>query len=277
MKTNHFLITRFNLKVDSWTTTREGKTVLDEKWLSQRFLIFEKYCLPSVMGQTDLNFKWLLFFDTDTPLNFKNKIKGLIQGFSQFEVIYINNSKLLNEAIKKNIEKNLLHNWPEFIITTRLDNDDLLHREFIATIKRLYKPSDNLVIDLRKGYQVSLGKTHEEIRSFNFPFNPFISLVEKSNNIKTVMSKEHRNWKENSNVVIYDKKELWVELIHDSNKVNAIRAHEKRISTFNNEDFILKPGTFTENPVYLFLNNLKLGIRKFSRRIFKKFERINLL
>ena len=63
----HFLLTRFNLKLKEWQTTKQGESVGSELWLTKRFELFRKYCLPSVKQQTNQNF-------IKTPIVFKNEI-----------------------------------------------------------------------------------------------------------------------------------------------------------------------------------------------------------
>lgn len=60
----HLFIDRFNLKNANWCITKNNEAVLDEKWMEERMILFENYCLSSVVHQTNTNFKWLLFFDT---------------------------------------------------------------------------------------------------------------------------------------------------------------------------------------------------------------------
>lgn len=59
---HHFLITRFNLRNPSWELTKNNETLLDDSWMSERIELFKNYCFPSVVNQTNKNFKWLLFF-----------------------------------------------------------------------------------------------------------------------------------------------------------------------------------------------------------------------
>lgn len=50
----HLIVTRFNLQL--W----DGAKPLDVAWLAHRFELFEQYCYPSVVGQTEQNFKWFV-------------------------------------------------------------------------------------------------------------------------------------------------------------------------------------------------------------------------
>ena len=41
MSIKHFIATRFNLKIEEWNTAKDGSVVLTEKWLEERFNLFE--------------------------------------------------------------------------------------------------------------------------------------------------------------------------------------------------------------------------------------------
>lgn len=64
----HFILTRFNLLI--FNKNKEGKKVRTIKWLEHRFMLFEKYCLPSVKNQTCQDFQWIVLFDSSTPERF---------------------------------------------------------------------------------------------------------------------------------------------------------------------------------------------------------------
>jgi hypothetical protein len=60
---HHFVLTRFNVKIG----LGGGESVAPNlEWLVHRFDLFDKFCFPSVRNQSNLNFKWLVFFDVDT-------------------------------------------------------------------------------------------------------------------------------------------------------------------------------------------------------------------
>lgn len=236
----HFLGTRFNLTVPDWKTSKNGEAVLTEKWLENRFNLFKNYCLPSVKNQTNQNFVWCIFFDVNTPLIYKKKIEIISQEYKNLHPIFIDGISNLVPSFKDFIIKN--SNYDEYIITTRLDNDDLIHKDFIKTIQKLYSPIAETVIDLQSGYQVTLPinfKNHQ-IRSYNHPSNAFISVIEHIDNFNTIYSKMHYDWKNSNNIISYDKKKMWIELVHQENKVNYTLIGLKRKYSISNNDFGVK-------------------------------------
>lgn len=260
---NHYLITRFNLRTEEWQHTRQGADVLTDNWLEERFRLFENYCLPSVAHQTNNNFTWCVFFDIETPDKFKDRIDGFKIQLKNFHPIYIDNMEHLQNTFLSFIEATMDKHLP-YVITTRLDNDDLVHRDFIDTIQNEFILQDNMVIDLTKGYQVNIEMGSCDVRSIDFPFNQFISFVETSKlPLKTVLSKQHQEWKRHPEIRVYNKKEIWIELIHSSNKLNTIRTKFKRTVRLNNAAFgIRRDKYFHDNPIAVIINNFKMDLRK---------------
>ncbi|TQD33810.1 glycosyltransferase [Haloflavibacter putidus] len=267
----HFLITRFNVRVEGWETSRDGEKVLTPEWLEERFRLFETYCLPSVINQTNQNFDWCIFFDINTPQQFKQKVTKLSQTYPNIVAIYIKDMSSLIPKFRQYILSKA--DKEEFIITSRLDNDDLIHKNFIQTIRDNFVEKANVVIDLRRGYQVTLGDDFQEIRAFDFNFNPFVSYIEKAKaSLKTVMHKNHRDFKYTKLQTIVKQPPLWIELVHSSNKYNSVRKEYKRILDFDNAAFGLSGKlVFKERSLAVFVHNniinLKSKLKKIKRKL----------
>lgn len=73
-KYQHFVITRFNMKMQDWYhKDKNGNSTKDQAWLNERTFLFETFCFPSITAQTHKAFTWLCFFDEDTPEEYKKK------------------------------------------------------------------------------------------------------------------------------------------------------------------------------------------------------------
>ena len=82
MKYKHYLITRFNLRVQYGCKLKDPDNnpmlrIFDDDYLEERFDIFEKYTLPSVKNQINQNFTWVVLFHKNTPNTFLNRINEL--------------------------------------------------------------------------------------------------------------------------------------------------------------------------------------------------------
>ena len=53
MTLQHFILTRFNILL--WRKDKSGSPVRSREWLEHRFSLFERFCLPSLMGYVVLH------------------------------------------------------------------------------------------------------------------------------------------------------------------------------------------------------------------------------
>ena len=213
----HYLITRFNLRNPKWDKTKNNESLLDEQWMEHRMELFANFCCPSVAAQTQTNFTWLVCFDRTTAQKYRDRASELLSGIPQARILYLDGMPAFAPAVRQLIESET-KDIP-YLITSRIDNDDCIHRDFIGAIQSHFKRQDYRAIDIVKGYslQVSpefmLGKK-EHI------FNPFISLIEKNDNPATVWQSDHNMWKKESRITTVSNKRLWMSIIHEKNKVN---------------------------------------------------------
>lgn len=63
---DHFILTRFNVRVPGWARQT------DDDWLRNRISLFERYCVTSVANKTSKEFRWLVFFDVSTQTHRAN-------------------------------------------------------------------------------------------------------------------------------------------------------------------------------------------------------------
>jgi hypothetical protein len=219
----YYLITRFNLRNKNWEFTKNNETLLTREWMTHRIGLFSNFCLPSVSNQSNTNFKWLLFFDITTDQDFKSEIEKLLQPYTHFKPFYIDGMDAFHSSIKDYIIEDSKDS--DYIITSRIDNDDCIHRDYIDTIQSQFQSQDFMAIDILKGYslqispEIMLGKK-EHI------FNPFISLIEKNDNPKTVWFSDHNMWKKESRRIEIANKRLWMSIIHEKNKVNEFDGYD---------------------------------------------------
>ena len=265
----HYIGTRFNLKVEEWKTTKSGKKALSEEWLKNRFQLFEDYCLPSFKKQSNQNFIWCVFFDEDTPEVYKEKINLISKDFLNFHPIFIESIKHLNKTFIEYIYSHN-ENSDKYVITTRVDNDDIIHKDFIKTIQELFQPIDKTVIDLKEGYQLTLNVNKPILLRYPHPFNAFLSVIENVENVTSVYSKMHYDWKSSKHVISYSKIRLWIELVHEENKINDTLAYLKKPYLFNNQNFVLGSELDFRNPffkvlAYNLISNFKLKHKKQSK------------
>jgi hypothetical protein len=211
--------------------------------MTHRIGLFSNFCLSSVASQTSTNFKWLLFFDITTEDDFKIELEALLKPYPHFKVFYINGMEEFHSSIKTFITEDSKDS--PYIITSRIDNDDCIHKDYIATIQDQFKSQDFMAIDILKGYSlqispdIMLGKK-EHI------FNPFISLIEKNSTPKTVWFSDHNMWKKESRRIEIGNKRLWMSIIHEKNKVNKFDGYDNVSWNIIKSDFIVSKAIDTK-------------------------------
>lgn len=221
----HFIITRFNLS-QRWDKDSLGNGVLDEEWLKKRFQLFEDYCFPSVRSQTNKNFEWLVYFDIATNNYYKSKIEKLSNEFPNFKPIFKKSYQEFEETLSSDLLKYTKGRKIEFVITTRLDNDDIIAKDTVELLQKKivdYK----CILQMPIGYNLELNSI-SRLRKMNYPLNPFISLLEsvKNNQLpETVYACQHGAWGHLRQVSISNKPQ-WVQVIHGNNVSNQIKGKE---------------------------------------------------
>lgn len=214
---NHYLITRFNLRAEYWDVTKNNEQLLTDEWMDNRMWLFENFCFPSVVGQTNQNFEWLLYFDTNTKEVYKNRIIDLVAKQKNFHVFFVDAMPAFEPELLKYIA--LKAKDKAFIISTRIDNDDSIHIDFINEVQKQFNQQEYRAIDFIKGYSLQIEPCYILGKKEHL-YNPFISLIEKNDNPRTAFYQEHRNWKRDKKVTQIAEKRLWLSIIHQRNKVN---------------------------------------------------------
>jgi hypothetical protein len=236
--------------------------VLSNTWLDERFNIFETYCLPSIINQTNKSFKWLVCFDIDTPKQYNQKIEKLKTQLPFFQPLFIDGFKNLEKDISNFVNADSIK---DFIITTRLDNDDIAHKDFIQTIQNSYKP-DTAVININLGYQLILMENKNyQLRLVKKEFNPFMSVISEKKHFESVLSKEHHYWRTHKNQIIIRSERLWIQFVHGSNVLNDISKTSKKTTNFKMDDFGLNNIKIDERKIeVVFYNIAMLPTRLFN-------------
>lgn len=264
----HILLTRFNLKINP-EANNEQNIGLTEEWLAHRFEIFYELCLPSVLNQSKKNFLWIIFFDTHTPEIFKEKARALPQLSAQIKVIFIDGFKELNASLPEIIRPFIASS---FVITTRLDNDDIIHQDFLETIGQLAIAKNDTVIDLTSGHQLELSSQRAIIRKHQGNFNPFISLVETDAQVKTVLSRMHNDWKNAAQIISYNQKPLWIVYIHGKNLANHSKWFLWLSNRVNFLDYGIKKYDFKYSQTLVYLFNIAVCPFNLMYKIYKAFK-----
>ena len=222
----HFILTRFNLLL--WNKDKERNPVRTIAWLKHRFLLFEHYCLPSIINQTCKNFEWIVLFDSSTPEDFKEKINLFQKDCPQFVPVFIEpkNGRYFAEIFRREVVKRLNG---ERVITTYLDNDDALDLRFVEDIqRRIDSLCDGTFIYYAHGYQLFTDYNYI-IRVYDHR-NHFVSVIERGDAtvVKTIYgygSHYYIDKIKNAKIEYIHDLPMWCEIIHDRNM--GVNCHRK--------------------------------------------------
>jgi Putative rhamnosyl transferase len=211
----HVILTRFNVR---YVIDPNAPSIgVDPRWLENRFELFERYCLPSIMGQSAQGFTWIVFFDSATPAPFAEKARALATLRSGTVPVFCETLPL--DLVKETVKRSLAEP-PEWLLSTRLDNDDGLHADFVANVQRAQSFQAAEVLNFPTGIILREGRTYRR----RDPSNAFISLSERFADFGTVFSIGQHIYAGNA----YPMKQLvpdpmWLQVVHATNISNKVR------------------------------------------------------
>jgi hypothetical protein len=208
---DHVLLTRFNLPsvgVESIIRAREG-------WLRERVELFERYCLPSVRGQTNQQFHWLVYLDPESPTWLKDRIARLSADgiFTARFRTSVSRKELVSDL------RSMSGADRGELLTTNLDNDDALANDFVERLQRAAPPHGAAAIYLVDG----LIKSGSRVFRRTDRRNAFCSVRETWEAPVTCWADWHNLLGERMAVLELDGEPAWLQVIHDFNVSNRVR------------------------------------------------------
>jgi len=252
---NHFILTRFNLKL--WPKDKNGARIDRSVWIENRMALFEKYCYPSVKHQTCGDFHWVLLMDDTTPDKVIKKLQKLKKDCPQMEIIKIPSeySRQYTEVFQQYVSQCV--SGKEMVLTSYLDNDDTLSYDYVERMQIAAESCEKrTVLTFAVGYQYFTSLKIATLVSY--PNNHFITLVEWANDVKTVYGLgSHYFLKESTDLQI---KKVdgngWVEIIHDDNVDNDVKMTMKTTLLWDTVSFLYSftdGFEFAKNPHMVFI------------------------
>ncbi|WP_260926817.1 putative rhamnosyl transferase [Novosphingobium sp. 9] len=256
----HIILTRFNIA----SPGRESAIRNSPGWLARRFELFERYCLPSVADQTDRQFDWLIYFDENTPQEFRDRI-ARAQEVMPFSPRFVGVSR---EGIAARDVSAMVGTEEDIVLTTRLDNDDGIARDFVRRIQAAaHEHAPGTVLNFPHGVAMRDGRLFTATdRS-----NPFTSLIENgAAPIKTIWSAQHHELATKWNLTQVESPPMWLQVVHGENVTNRIKGRRLPAATIL-DDFTLRADVKARsvNAAQLMLDRLVLGpMRDIREQVF---------
>ena len=212
MRVAHVILTRFNCRFLNWDYPARRQP----GWLAERFDLFERYCLPTLKSQTSQDFYWMIYFDSGTPASYAANAKQLFDGYSNIHMRFVD--VFSAETLELDL-KSVLGGRYDWLVSTRLDNDDGLNSSFMERLRREIHPGRREAINFPNG--LILGK--DKIYLSRQPSNAFLSLSEPFEGFKTALCAPHKDMKRHSPVRDVNVGPMWLQVVHGNNVSNKLR------------------------------------------------------
>ncbi|MGH3694114.1 MAG: glycosyltransferase [Pseudonocardiaceae bacterium] len=209
---DHVILTRFNLPSkgpESVIRTQPG-------WLRSRVGLFETYCLPSMLAQTTKSYRWLIYFDPQSPDWLRSWIEEHV---ASGHFISVFRAEVTGEELAGDIGAPFETPGKE-LITTNLDNDDALAHDFVERLQTQPSPSSATVYYFSTGLIKSAAGVYRRYDRHN----AFPSVREPwSERLRTCWADWHNHLPRHMEVVEIGGHPGWLQVVHDNNVTNRIR------------------------------------------------------
>lgn len=239
MRSKVFINTRFNivLKGNIERADKAGSPTGTLEWLSKRFDLFERVCLPSLMAQTDQDFHWLVFFSDRTPEPFLTRITELNHRFPQFIPCFLQDGAMQVRRYRAEVLK-LLGPEDTHVITARIDNDDAFHHTYVERLRAELGGKDDEMVNFLNGIQYDMDRG--VVADLRKRSNPFIARIERviDGQVKTILDVMHHQAQDTGLLRDVDNANpMWLQLIHSGNVLNSFASGRVRFSIDLEKEF----------------------------------------
>ena len=159
--------------------------VLSVEWLDHRLAIFKSVTVPSVAAQTRRPDIWLVFLDDQTPVATRSALQQMTEALPLLRPIYCG---VLDAAVYTDVIRRMAPAGRNWLVTTRLDNDDALHPSLLDAVQRAAAQRKREFINPQRGLIVASGLLYRKRDSSS----PFISYSEPLAECRTVWMDQHQ-------------------------------------------------------------------------------------
>lgn len=126
------------------------RRLFDKNRLNQKFDEFQNITLPSIVGQSCDDWKWLIYTSDQMPDEYMNKLHILLKNYTKIELITVRN-------FREFFEKDLSYDYDNSYATVRLDDDDGLNNCFVEKLQQ-YSKNVGSIVCFNKGRLVKYVK-----------------------------------------------------------------------------------------------------------------------
>jgi len=211
MSVDHFVLTRFNLP----TGGVEARIRAGNAWLTHRWELFERYSVPSMLGQTQHDHTWVVYFDPESPAWLFEAVAGYAER-GVFVPIY--RDEVTTEALVSDLEA-ITGTRSTMLLTTNLDNDDALANDALARLRSAVDSTERHALFMVNG----LIKGPSGVYARRDPDNAFCSVAEPWERARTCWDEWHLMLGRSMPVVRLPGAPGWLQVVHGENVSNRVR------------------------------------------------------
>lgn len=234
---------------------RETRPLPPASWLLERIALFEAYCLPTIISQTDQNFDWLIFFDPEADPAGLEAFRALIAPYPNIHLRFVTDwtKPTIVNAVRADVDPDI-----EWLVTTRLDNDDGWHEQFAEKLHAQVRPGTRELLNYTQGYIVSQNRAYH----YQHMSNAFISFSEPLTDFNTPFAIGHELLAILAPIRQIAAPPIFYQVVHCDNFSNKIRGTRVPIRVaregFKNLRHAL-PDEVKENALSISIENATLG------------------
>lgn len=209
----HVVVTRFNVPLS------EAAPVTGDAWTRHRLALFADLTVPGFAAQTVPGVRWLVLVDARSPEWLLDALGTLAEG-GLFEVVRVDepfSAALVSRLV-------LARTSAPAVLTTRVDSDDAVSRDFVAVIRAHVRAGETAgphAVNLVTGAQLA----GDELYLRPYTKNPFVSLYEPVDpeGLMTVYVDEHFHIDRHATVHnVRTRRPLWLQVVHEDNLANTV-------------------------------------------------------
>ncbi len=207
---DHVLLTRFS------AVLAPGAEPAGEEWLRYRLGFFYDATYPSVSSQSVADFTWLVLFDDRCSEEFRADIESIAEGV--FTPVWS------HEPFRRDTfaEPVAAVGDSPFLITTRIDSDDAMAVDFMATVQAQFARQEPLFVSITRGVQIDRSGA---VYLSDQLSNPFLSLIERREPGRlpdTVYVAKHARARAHGPIREVRAPVMWAQVVHDLNLSNIV-------------------------------------------------------
>jgi hypothetical protein len=218
---DHALLTRFNVAAPAeWGESRH----LDGAWLRGRVELFESVCAPSVAAQSSDEFIWIVFVAPESPQWLRDRLRASAPRAAIHDARSTGDVDGYRSAVAEHLQGT---RW----MTTRVDSDDAIARDFVARSRAHAQPG---FIAFRNGAMLDL--VRRRASRYNYYGNPFLTRVADED---TAMGLPHGDVAPLS--VLEGQSAAWLVGIHGGNVINRFVDSRPAPAQWVQEHFEIAP------------------------------------